>query len=181
MDYQGELQKNFRRLLVSFEQVQRRVTNCPVRLVVVGAGGFRSELMSLAERLGAAGAVDFYESLPNPAVRYLQANCHGVLLASTFEGMSMFALESLASGAPLLVARSGGLSELVDHGENGLLFNPFDPSDMADQAVRFIVEMAPRLESVRAAAKAKYERCFDPETTVGRFVRSLNTLQVMRG
>ena len=41
------------------------------------------------------------------------------------------ALEALAAGAPLIVARTGGLAELVEGTSAGLTFEPGDPDDLA--------------------------------------------------
>lgn len=180
MDYHGELQKNFRRLLVAFQLMHMQFGCGRARLAIVGSGSRRQELIDIADRLGLTGAVYFYPSLPNSVIRYLQSHCHGVFLASTFEGLSMFALESLASGAPLLVARGGGLGELVEHGENGVLFDPFDPYDIAEKAAYFVREMLPRLDRVRDAARAKFEGSFRRDRVVQRFIENLGILWAMR-
>jgi glycosyltransferase involved in cell wall biosynthesis len=44
--------------------------------------------------------------------------------------------ESLAAGTPTLASRTGGLPDVVRHGETGLLFRPADPADLAAQLRR---------------------------------------------
>lgn len=173
MDSHGELQKNFRRLLLSLAALRQRLPSADFTLLIVGRGDRKADVMHLAARLSLDDKVLFIETLPNTAIRYLQSRCHGVILASTFEGMSMFALESLASGAPLLVGASGGLTEMVDHGVTGVLFDPLSIDDMASKIGLFILEMAPRLETIRHAVRQKYETQFLPERIAGDFIQAL--------
>lgn len=49
-------------------------------------------------------------------------------------------LEAFAAGVPVIATNLGGMSELVGHGENGLLFEPEDVTDLARQLRRFLDE-----------------------------------------
>ena len=48
------------------------------------------------------------------------------LLASTIEGLSQALLEAMAMGVPVIATRMGGNPELIEHPENGLLFDNND-------------------------------------------------------
>ena len=58
------------------------------------------------------------------------------MIPSLYEPFGVVALEALAAGAPLIVARTGGLAELIDGTDAGLTFEPGNPDDLAH-----IVEM----------------------------------------
>ena len=51
---------------------------------------------------------------------------------SLYEPFGIVALEALAAGAPLIVARTGGLAELVTGTNAGVTFEPGNPDDLAD-------------------------------------------------
>jgi glycosyltransferase involved in cell wall biosynthesis len=76
------------------------------------------------------------------------------------ENASFAVTEALAAGRPVIAARAGALPELVQHGENGLLFEPGDAADLAAQLRRLLVE--PDLLAVLARG-ARPRRAFDDE------------------
>ncbi|HEY2736747.1 MAG TPA: glycosyltransferase family 4 protein [Polyangiales bacterium] len=50
-----------------------------------------------------------------------------------YEGMPMVILEAFACGVPVVASRLGSMAEMIRHAENGLLFEPGDPSDLRRQ------------------------------------------------
>ena len=54
-----------------------------------------------------------------------------VVIPSLYEPFGIVALEALAGGAPLVVARTGGLAELIDGTGAGLLFEPGNADELA--------------------------------------------------
>ncbi len=57
-----------------------------------------------------------------------------------YENSPNVILEAFAHRTPVIASRLGGMAELVEHNENGLLFEPGDPSDLARQIRRLIAE-----------------------------------------
>jgi glycosyltransferase involved in cell wall biosynthesis len=79
-----------------------------------------------------------------------------------YEGFPMSIVESLACGTPVLCSRLGGLSEIVEDGVTGLLFDPGDPQDLAkslDWAWNHPLELA----EMGRAARRKYEEDYNAE------------------
>jgi glycogen(starch) synthase len=69
------------------------------------------------------------------------------------------ALEALAAGAPLVVARTGGLAELIAGTDAGVTFEPGNPDDLADVIERVLTDddLAERLvASARELVERKY-------------------------
>ena len=55
-----------------------------------------------------------------------------VLPSEWYENFPFSILESLAAGKPVIASRIGGIPELIDDGEDGLLFSPGDADELAD-------------------------------------------------
>jgi glycosyltransferase involved in cell wall biosynthesis len=51
---------------------------------------------------------------------------------SIFENLPYTLLEAMASGLPVVAARSSGITEIIRHGENGMLFNPDNHSEIIE-------------------------------------------------
>ena len=69
------------------------------------------------------------------------------------------ALEALPAGAPLIVARTGGLAELVSGTNAGVTFEPGNPDDLADAIEQVLTnhELATLLvANARALVERKY-------------------------
>ena len=77
------------------------------------------------------------------------------LLPSESESFGLAALEALASGAPVVASRVGGLPEVVDDGETGFLLPVGDVEGMSEAAARILMdEDAHRAMAVRGRERA---------------------------
>jgi glycosyltransferase involved in cell wall biosynthesis len=92
-----------------------------VRLEVVGTGPAGDELVALAGELGVTDRVTFHGALPPPSVRALMGGCDALALVSEHEGLPHVVLEAMAVGLPVVASAVGGIPEIVQDGETGLL------------------------------------------------------------
>jgi colanic acid/amylovoran biosynthesis glycosyltransferase len=76
------------------------------------------------------------------------------------EGIPVALMEALASGRPVVSTNISGIPELVEHEVSGLLVNPEDPVALA-QAMRELLENAPRARSMGLNGREKVRREFD--------------------
>jgi glycosyltransferase involved in cell wall biosynthesis len=94
-----------------------------VRLLIAGDGEeeHESSLIKLIEKLKIADAVSFLGFVDEPFSVYRKADA--VLMCSENEAMGRVTAEGMAAACPVIGRDSGGTSELIDHGVNGLLYN----------------------------------------------------------
>ena len=100
-----------------------------LRLLVVGAG--RSEpYLELAQTIGVRDAITFTGPVADPAEYYRAADL--LVLPTRYEPFGLVAPEAMASGIPVIVSRSAGVVELLEHGVNACLLD--DPTDERELA-----------------------------------------------
>ena len=71
----------------------------------------------------------------------------------------MVVVEAMAAGVPVAASRIGGVPDLIEHGINGMMWNPADPSDMARTVEWLLADgaFARRLaEEGRRRARARF-------------------------
>jgi glycosyltransferase involved in cell wall biosynthesis len=119
------------------------------RLAIVGDGPARPSL----EKLFADTPTQFIGYLRGDDLAQAYAAADAFLFPAANETLGNVVLEAMASGLPLVAARSGGVLDNVIDGQNGLLFDPDDQAALVRQTQRLIAEpeLAARL---RRAARA---------------------------
>jgi len=91
------------------------------------------------------------------------------VVSSLQENLPNTIMEALACGTPCVAFDVGGIPDLIDHGENGYLAQPYQPASLAEGIVRVLCgEQA--AEELSRAARLKAERCFSLERSAGRYL-----------
>ena len=126
-------------------------------LVIVGDGPLRDELSGLSSRLGVGQWVHLvgYQEEPQSFLRAMDVFC----LTSRSEGMPLVILEAWAARVPLIASRVGGIPELVEDGQTGLLFCSGDEQDLAQTISKLLGSAELRVALVaraREAVEGKY-------------------------
>jgi glycosyltransferase involved in cell wall biosynthesis len=101
------------------------------QLLIVGEGKMRPVLEhQVAE--GKLTNVQFAGYLTGQALNNALAQARFTVLPSEwYENFPFSILESLVAGKPVVASRIGGIPELIDEGENGLLFSPGSADELA--------------------------------------------------
>ncbi|OKI61277.1 glycosyltransferase family 4 protein [Micromonospora sp. CB01531] len=140
-------EKGVQHLLAGLPRLRQRHPG--LRAVVVGDGPYRATLAAEVHRLGLGDTVSmpgFLGGTDLPAVM-AAADCFAV--PSIYEPFGMVALEGAAAGAPLAVARTGGLAEIVEPGVTGMAFAPQDPDGLVEAVHALLADR----EHARALAR----------------------------
>ncbi len=104
-------------LLHAFALLQE--TNRDVVLALAGDGVERNRVAELSEKLGLKERVRFLGIRKNMVPLFSAADLF--VLPSEKESFGLAALEAMACSVPVIATNTGGLPELVDHGQNGFL------------------------------------------------------------
>lgn len=64
-----------------------------------------------------------------------------LVVPSLSEGLGLAAIEGMACGVPVVATRVGGLSEIIQHGGNGYLVPPANPTELADAIQRILTNV----------------------------------------
>ena len=100
-----------------------------VRFIVVGTGSLRMMLDKQAKDMGVEDIV-FFLGFRDDVPRIL-ASLDLFVLSSHHEGMGSSLLDAMASRLPVVATRAGGIPEVVEDRETGLLVPPRDPAALA--------------------------------------------------
>ncbi len=122
-------------------------------LVLAGSGSQLPALTDLARRQRVARSVHFTGHLDQPAVAALLATADVALVPSSYEPFGLVALEAAAAGTPVVAGTTGGLPEIIRHGENGMLVPPRDPRALAAAVTTLLAEPEYRAALVRSAQR----------------------------
>lgn len=149
-----------------------RIPRDDVQLVIAGQGPQRAELEQLAASLGVAPRARFLGPVPRERLLPLFSQAAGVLVpsvpaAGVVEATSLAVMEAMACGSVAIASAIGGLAELIDDGETGLLVPPGDSAALAEAMRRIVDEVGLRERLVKAGT-IKVERDYSTQAWIER-------------
>ena len=115
-------------LIRAFSLVKRRVPDAV--LLLVGDGPMRGELETQTSALGIANAVKFLGWRQDLPAVYGALDI--VLLSSINEGTPVSVIEAMAAGRAVVATDVGGVRDVVESGQTGVLVPPKDPEALAE-------------------------------------------------
>lgn len=151
-------------LLRAFSRVPRG------QLLIAGDGPERKSLQGLAKELGVEGRVIFEGQLkPDELNRRFQGAWVQVVPSRWVEPFGMVAPEAMMRGTAVIGSDIGGLSEVIEHEQTGMLVPPGGVEPLAE-ALNCL--LGDRQSAVRmgAAGRKRAQLCFSESRWVERFV-----------
>jgi glycosyltransferase involved in cell wall biosynthesis len=157
------LQKDFPVLIRAFAKVHE---SQPCRLIILGEGRQRSELESLARKLGVAEDLALPGFTPNPYAYMRHANLF--VLSSRWEGSPNVLTEAMALGTPVVSTDCpSGPEELLDGGRIAPLVPVGDWHTLADTMVQ-VLDQPMASETLQQAVRE-----YNAETSANRYLKIL--------
>ncbi|MEM4389056.1 MAG: glycosyltransferase family 4 protein [Candidatus Micrarchaeia archaeon] len=149
-------QKGLPYLIDAFALTKRDFTGA--KLVVIGKGPLKEELLAQATRLGVDRDFVITTGIPEDELPEWYAAADLFVLPSVWEPCAVVLLEALASGKPIVATNIGGNPELVTR-ECGLLVRARDADALYAAMARLLAAPALRRKMARAARR-RAERLF---------------------
>ncbi len=114
-------------------------------VVIVGDGSYKRDLEGLVEKLALTKYVRFTGRVPYDDVRRFYSVIDVLVIPRTNRRVSRLVtplkpLEAMATEKAVLVSNVNGLTETVEDGRTGLVFEADDPDSLAEQCVRLCLD-----------------------------------------
>lgn len=134
-----------------------------VHLAFAGIGTLKDALTQAAEKLELGAHVHFLGFLTD--LRPLWAAASMAVYASEAEGLCTALIEAQGAGLPAAISRAGGMIEVVEDGETGVIFNVGD-SKALSQAILALREDSARRARMGEKARARARALFSADAMV---------------
>jgi glycosyltransferase involved in cell wall biosynthesis len=141
-----------------------------LRLLIVGDGPLRNDLLSYTEELQLSSLI-LFAGQRTDVYSLLRLSDVFVLPSLEREGLGIALIEAMASGLPVIGTRLGGIPEVIEEGVTGLLCVPGDSIELADAMKKLISDSTLR-EKMGHAGRKIYEEKF----TVEGMIRNIESL-----
>lgn len=106
-------------------------------LHIAGKGAEMDKLQMLVNDYVLGDDVVIHGSVPHQKIATLMSQCHALILPSYREGVPNVMIESLACGMPALVTPVGGVPEILNDGNNGIILASHQVEDICHGIRRF--------------------------------------------
>jgi glycosyltransferase involved in cell wall biosynthesis len=134
---------------------------------MVGDGSERKTLEGLAHELGIAGQVTFWGQQLDVSPFFSAADAF--IMSSKSEGLPMSLLQAFSLGLPAIVTDVGGMAEVVQLAQAGMIVSAADPPEMATAILRLAESDAER-EQFSKNAEATFQSQFTLQTMVDAYM-----------
>lgn len=121
----------------------------------------------LAERIKLLGQ----QENPSSYVQYADVS----IMSALNEAFGRVTVEAMMLGKPVIGADSGGTTEIINNGKDGLLYTPNDHLDLAEKILS-LLKNSSYLTTLSEAAKASSFERFSDNTRFSEFLSYLRTL-----
>ena len=171
--YTGRLapEKNLDFLLMAFAGVTQAVQN--VRLLLVGDGPMKEEIIELAKDLQITDFVQFAGLIPYEKMPGFLAMCDAFVTASVTEVHPLSVIEAMGAGLPVVGIHSPGVGDTVEDGITGFLSTNLLPAFTA-KLTRLCLQKQLRKKMSATARKASLK--YDIARTTGMMLTHYETL-----
>ena len=115
-------------LIDAIPEIRRRVPEAV--FLFIGGGEDRDALMRCADQRGIADACRFIEHQEDINVFHRALDL--LVMPSLWEGLPYTLLESMAAGTPVAAFETGGITDVIDNRQNGLLAPRKDTAALAE-------------------------------------------------
>jgi len=129
-------QKGLPNLLYSIKILESKGYRITYR--VIGSGSEFEHLLFLSKELNIQNSVQFLRELPSKEILNVFSLSDIFIQPSLSESFGVSILEAMSFGLPVISTTVGGIPEIIQNGETGLLISPGNPEELADSIILLI-------------------------------------------
>jgi colanic acid/amylovoran biosynthesis glycosyltransferase len=179
--YVGRLVEEQKRILaVTRALCEAAQQHATVEAWLVGDGPQREAVAQLIAEAGMGSRVLLKGRVEPEAIHEVLPECHALVLLSDYEGLPISVMEAMAIGVvPICLDCGSGISELIEHGKEGLIVPDRDQGFL--NAVADLVHDTALWQRLSTSAQAKVRDEFSHEVMVKKWEELLNELAGGKG
>lgn len=158
--YVGRLHpiKGISALIEAFNRVSAQAPE--LDLLIVGTGFLDTSLKRMVTELGLTDRIFFLGARERSEVYALLKGCEFLVLPSYAEGCPVVLLEAMAAGKMTIGSRAKGIANIIQHEENGVLFDPGQVGELGNLILRYHTDHTKRSqleENIRTTRWEMYD------------------------
>lgn len=129
----------------------------PISLVIIGEGRERENLEKLIKKYNLEKNIILTGKIKNASELLNAFNIY--VCSSVKEGFPYSILEAMGAGLPIISSNVGGIPEMIEDKESGLLIEPADPEKLANK-IKYLMKNKETEKTMGENAKLKIEEEF---------------------
>lgn len=153
-------------LIKAFEKVVQQIPQA--KLLIAGKGSKENELQQLAQALKLHSNISFIGYVAPAKIFEFLVSLNCLAVPSRIDNLPSVVLEAFSTATPVVASNAGGITDMVQHGFNGLLFESGNINDLAEKILMLLQQTELRNEISKNALKS-FEEKFSIATLPERF------------
>jgi len=149
-------------LIRAFKNLKEKHPDLPLKLLIVGEGSRKEELIEMARILGLQNCTEFTGKVKYDKIHQFHNKLDIAVYPSILDGESfgVSVIESSACEVPVIVSKVGGLPEVVENNVTGLVVKPKDSNALA-AAIEKLVLNDKLINSMGINGRKRVEKLYD--------------------
>jgi glycosyltransferase involved in cell wall biosynthesis len=143
------------------------------RAKIVGEGPLKEFLLEQIAHLGLENQVALVDTVPQGKLNLLYAESYVCVLPSVEEGFGLVLVEAQLCRRPVIGARSGGITDIIQDGISGLLVAAGDHQDLARAMERVLRDSQLALRLVEGGYQSALEK-YSPQAVLKKYLEVLS-------
>jgi glycosyltransferase involved in cell wall biosynthesis len=156
-------------LVKAFSSLTKKYPDLPIKLLIVGGGSMKNQLQILAEDIGIKDKTIFTGAVKHSSIAEYHNMMDIEVYLSDYESFGVSVIEASACENPVVVSNVGGLPEVVDDNETGIVVEPKNPKSAAEAIEKLILDDRLRIKMGKAG-RNKVEELYDWEDNVSTMI-----------
>jgi glycosyltransferase involved in cell wall biosynthesis len=156
--------KGFDLFIKIVEKVNKKIPNIPI--IIVGTGSLFPLIQKNKQNLN----LHYYHKIPNEKIYEIYFKTRIFLLSSRFEGFPTTILEAMSYSTPIISTDVGGITDIIKHEENGLLYHPNDIDEAVNHIVRLYTDFKLQ-EKFCLNSKEKINNYYNWDVIVEKYIK----------